>query len=103
MAEPIPFTVTRYRCPSCSRTGSSKTRIADHMTRCWRDPANRGCKTCDAFMPFQPAGCDGPEEPEHCLQGLALPVVERDWGETTMPMLHCELWAAARAGQDGQP
>lgn len=50
MSEPIPFRVTRYRCPHCPRTGSGKARVAEHMARCWRNPAVRGCKTCRHFV-----------------------------------------------------
>lgn len=46
MTEPIPFRVTRYRCPTCPRTGSSKARITEHIGRCWTSPEARGCKTC---------------------------------------------------------
>ena len=92
MAEPIPFTVTRYRCPTCTRTGSSKTRIASHMTRCWNDPANRSCKTCEHFEPASFMD-------EWCAIGQELPIIERSYGQATMPRLHCELWAA-RSGED---
>lgn len=49
MSEPIPVKVTRYRCPHCPRTGSSKARARTHMARCWYNPAARGCKTCKHF------------------------------------------------------
>lgn len=66
MAEPIPFTVTRYRCPTCPRTGSSKARIAEHHARCWTNPEARGCKTCKHF--------DGPvpEWGDACDLGVSL-------------------------------
>jgi len=47
--EPTPVRVTRYRCPHCPRTGSSKTRVREHMARCWYNPAAKGCKTCKHF------------------------------------------------------
>lgn len=49
MSEPIPLQVTRYRCPHCARTASSKSRTREHMARCWYNPAVRGCKTCKHF------------------------------------------------------
>jgi hypothetical protein len=66
MTEPIPFTVTRYRCPTCPRTGSSKARITEHMGRCWTNPGARGCKTCKHFEPYGPENADG------CAQGVDL-------------------------------
>lgn len=47
--EPIAVQVTRYRCPSCGRTEGNRSRARAHMSRCWLDPANRGCKTCAHF------------------------------------------------------
>lgn len=49
MTEPIACTTTRYRCPSCSRSHSSKTRCRMHMARCWYNPDAKGCKTCKHF------------------------------------------------------
>lgn len=57
--QPIPFTVTRYRCPTCPRTGSSKARITEHIGRCWTNPEARGCKTCKHFEPYGPENADG--------------------------------------------
>lgn len=48
-AEPIPFTTTRWRCPFCRRTASSKSRMNLHISRCWHNPAVHGCKTCKHF------------------------------------------------------
>jgi hypothetical protein len=93
---PIAVQVIRYRCPHCPRSGSSKARVVAHMAKCWRDPVNRGCKTCANFSYYDPPDCDGPESPEYCLAGVALPVVERDYGSTTTLMIHCDAWEAAR-------
>ena len=51
-AEPIVVKVTRYRCPFCSRSWSQRKRAADHVARCWRNPAVRACKTCVYFQPY---------------------------------------------------
>jgi len=59
MPEPIPFKVTRYRCPHCPRTASRPIRIREHMTRCWLNPAAKGCKTCKHFEPYGPENADG--------------------------------------------
>lgn len=47
--EPIQVQITRYRCPSCNRLCSNRSRAREHMARCWWDPANRACKTCVHF------------------------------------------------------
>lgn len=81
LREPIPVRVTRYACPSCARTASSKSRAREHMNRCWRDPANRGCKTCAHFSAAEDAcGCEpgcnwgnsGESVREHCARGVDL-------------------------------
>lgn len=81
LREPIPVRVIRYGCPSCARTASSKSRARDHMSRCWHDPANRGCKTCAHFNADADAcGCEpgcnwgngGESVREHCAKGVDL-------------------------------
>ena len=49
MSEPIPVRVTRYRCPHCARSASSKGRSREHIARCWYNPDAKGCKTCKHF------------------------------------------------------
>jgi hypothetical protein len=47
LAQPIAYQVRRYQCPHCRRFARSKPApVADHMTRCWLNPAVRACKTC---------------------------------------------------------
>ncbi|WP_328465497.1 hypothetical protein OHA21_43745 [Actinoplanes sp. NBC_00393] len=81
MSQPIAFKTIRYRCPHCPRTGSSKARVADHIGRCWTNPAARGCKTCANYEgPGDACGCEpgcnwgGPAGgyPEHCRAGVNL-------------------------------
>jgi hypothetical protein len=66
VTQPIPFRVTRYRCPHCPRTGASKARVREHIGRCWTNPATRGCKTCKHFEPY------GPESGDSCAVGVDL-------------------------------
>jgi hypothetical protein len=77
MAEPVAFTVTRYRCPHCQRfTASRKRVVAEHIARCWHDPAQRTCKTCahhaqahtsaPAEWCFPGAACTCNDMDEHC-------------------------------------
>jgi hypothetical protein len=54
MSEPIAFTTVRFRCPSCNRTHSTKSRARHHMNRCWFNPDAAGCKTCKHFNEADP-------------------------------------------------
>lgn len=47
---PISIVVTRYVCPYCHRSRSRRKPCQDHMERCWKNPALRGCKTCVNFV-----------------------------------------------------
>lgn len=67
---PLAFTVTRYRCPCCPRTGSSRQRMAAHIGRCWHNPANRACKTCAHYLPAEGGSPEGPPHPPSCLTGI---------------------------------
>jgi hypothetical protein len=70
-AEPVEYTTKRYRCPFCTRSRSSRKAAAEHMARCWHNPAVRGCKTCRHFEPYTSA-TDG----ECC--GLGVDLARRD-------------------------
>lgn len=81
MAEPIPVRVTRYRCPHCVRSHSSRSGAVRHIARCWFNPDARGCKTCAHFEPADDAcgctpGCNwgnsGQSIPEGCAVGVDL-------------------------------
>lgn len=74
MTAPIPFRTLRYRCPHCPRTGASKTRVTEHIGRCWLNPAARACKTCAHYRPGIPGEIDTgwPGEAEHCAIGVNL-------------------------------
>lgn len=86
--EPIPVQVTRYRCPSCSRTMASRSSIRKHINRCWWDPANRGCKTCLHFERERCCGnaafygCVGCPTGDTCNAGV----------DITGPIVNCEAW-----------
>ena len=74
MTEPIAVRVTRYQCPPCGRTHSSKRRAVEHIGRCWYNPGARGCKTCQHYNQFVPGDPDTgyPGEPESCAAGVDL-------------------------------
>lgn len=96
MTAPIAFKATRYRCPFCPRTGSSKARVTEHMSRCWTNPEARGCKTCEHFRDgYDACGCEpgcnwgnsGEPIPESCAAGVDLTgrpqcVACKGWGTT---------------------
>lgn len=88
-ARPVEYTTTRFACPFCRRYSRSKREpVADHMTRCWKNPAVRACKTCHHF-------CQQDTEPE-----VGLAAVE--WCDAQDVGLdgirdHCPLWAPQSA------
>jgi len=56
---PEPVTVTRWRCPFCHRSRAHKKATAEHIARCWLNPAVRSCKTCANLEPGGDAcGCE---------------------------------------------
>lgn len=54
--QPIPLTVTRYICPFCHRGRSRARACLEHMARCWKNPALKGCKTCINFLGHDKCG-----------------------------------------------
>lgn len=122
MTSPIPVRVTRYRCPHCPRTASSRARSVEHMARCWRNPEARGCKTCRHFEPawseppdwttgYGGSGADeacgvdvdltGRPACDNChgtgeeLGGPECPECGGDGAEVKPgPIVHCEKWEA---------
>ena len=48
-SEPKVITVQRYVCQFCNRSRSTRNAAEQHIARCWRNPAVRGCKTCIHF------------------------------------------------------
>jgi len=93
--EPIVLTVKRYKCPHCNRSRSARKATVEHMTRCWHNPAARGCRTCGNYSPAEDAcGCEpgcnwgngGEGIPEHCEAGVSLKLG---------PIVQCEKWKAA--------
>jgi hypothetical protein len=88
---PEPVTVTRYRCPFCHRSRSSKKATAEHIARCWLNPAVRSCKTCVNYD-FWPAGdycmgtpCNCNDAAVYCEAGIDI----ADFSIRTA----CPLWA----------
>jgi len=117
MTTPIAVQVTRYRCPFCPRSLSSKTRMVEHIGKCWNNPAARGCKTCRHFMPDESEPDVGYVEPEQCAADVGLsggcavcglppepgqhhcPDPNHWLAEMTMPgpIIGCDLWEASDA------
>lgn len=99
---PVPFTVTRYRCPlpACARTRSSKKAIAEHIERCWHNPAARACKTCVHYQPGVSEGDVGYLSEEHCAAGLPFP--EDTVGRPTLAV-GCPTWSATATERTTNP
>ena len=66
MSKPHEITVRRYVCPHCNRGRSTRKSAVAHMARCWRNPANRSCKTCVWFAP-----ADGISD-DRCSKGVVV-------------------------------
>lgn len=122
MSAPIAVRVTRYRCPFCARSHSSRGRAAEHIGRCWRNPEARGCKTCrhfDATYEDYGEDCDlgvdlaGRPQCEAC-GGMGY-VGEWDIGHKCPacngnpepvkagPIIHCDKWESAQRSAEGAP
>ena len=69
MSEPIPLEVTRYICPHCRRGHSKKLACSAHISRCFKNPENRSCKTCAYHERALPDIGYAPAEPEACARG----------------------------------
>lgn len=106
MSDPEKIQVTRYRCPHCRKSWSAKRATLEHMGRCWLDPQNRSCRTCDHFRPGY-GGTDsgwneGWHQKEHCAVGIELhPVPDDDVLDSDVTVepekglpLHCPSWTA---------
>ena len=71
---PIVRTVNRYYCPFCNRGHMTATAARNHIGRCWKNSAARGCKTCAFYEPGEKTDWTTgyPGAPETCGEGLAL-------------------------------
>lgn len=91
---PIPVVVIRHQCPHCLRTRAKKSTAITHIARCWRNPANRACKSCAHFTPDYsvipdsdyPSPPEVWESPATCDADVDLPDREQ------MPVTNCPLW-----------
>lgn len=91
--EPKAIRVWRFVCPGCKRSASRREVIADHLTRCWKNPDNRACPTCAHFDrgrccrgASDECGCGG-QDTWACAAGVPL--------STGSPVVGCELWVSA--------
>lgn len=97
---PITLTVTRYRCPFCTRSRSRKATTEQHVARCWRNPETRSCLTCEHYDAGGDAcGCEpgcnwGASGPVPPSCGVGLPL-----GENSQPVSCCPQWQARDEGE----
>lgn len=89
---PEKLVVTRWRCPHCNRSRSSKSVTIAHMSRCWRNPAARSCKTCANHVPDASEPEVGYVAPECCDAGIDLPFEEDP--QNPYP-INCPKWEVA--------
>lgn len=96
MSEPVKFTAVRYRCPHCSRSGSRRAAITEHIGRCWSNPAAKSCKTCAFYAPYSgpcdETGCNCSSD-EECTAGIDLTQFDDADGRRVLP-LGCQKWEA---------
>lgn len=97
VAEPVVLKVTRYRCPFCTRSRSSKAAIRPHIPRCWHNPAGRGCGICEHYLPAYDGSYDEPGEPEGCAIDLSpqVPASDEDrkhTGDEYVTVRNCPGW-----------
>lgn len=92
--EPEARKVVRHYCPGCGKSRANRSDAVAHVERCWKLPANRGCRTCRHFAPADseqdeqgytyaswPDSCDAEDGPE--IDG---------------PIIGCPLWESAEDG-----
>jgi hypothetical protein len=48
-AQPVQYSVTRFKCPFCGRSRSTRPPIVEHIARCWKNPDAHACLTCQHF------------------------------------------------------
>jgi len=49
MSELITVQATRYRCPHCRKSYAHRATATNHMSRCFKTPSVRSCKTCKHY------------------------------------------------------
>lgn len=74
MSEPVLVVVKRWKCPTCPRTHSNKSRAREHMARCWWSPVAKACLTCVHYTPGDNAdpAIRYPGSGEQCFKGVSL-------------------------------
>jgi hypothetical protein len=68
-AEPVALLVTRWKCPFCQRSRSTRKAATEHIARCWYNPAARSCKTCALYERVSDGEWCDPSRPCDCNQG----------------------------------
>ena len=84
MSAPIAIKVTRFVCPYCRRGHSARSVCAGHIGRCFRNPANKACKTCVYYGAATSGDAVTPGEAESCA-----------WENSDSIPAGCSTWEAA--------
>ena len=92
VAEPPPPMGNPTNPPLCRRRPPDKAATAEHLGRCWLNPAVRSCKTCALFLLVPSGEPCFPGRPCNCNDGY----VECRAGESLsfedVPRVGCPLW-----------
>lgn len=48
--EPKAVVSKKWICEGCNFTSRKKYVLVDHLKRCWNNPENRACKTCEHYQ-----------------------------------------------------
>lgn len=106
IALPVPVMVRRFACPFCKRSRSAKKATAEHIGRCWENPAVRSCKTCAHLVDVQGGGgtcfpgrsCNCNDGYRYCGAGIDF---EGEGFGPDFPRTGCPLWAAKTETEEG--
>lgn len=92
MTEPEKVLATRWRCAHCRRSWSNRGTARQHAARCWYDPANRACMTCEHFRSGRIlTSADELVSADICRVGLPMPVTGNRFGDERQTLrIGCE-------------
>jgi hypothetical protein len=92
MTDPEKVQVTRWRCTHCRRSWATRRDADNHAARCWYDPANRACKTCEHFKSGRLRTPDNELlSADACRVGVPMPMTTTFGRERQTLHIDCDL------------